>query len=76
MRRLSIMGPEFSELLIYVGSYFVDNTVRGDLNAGDWPEGLPVPAGSEIKLVWSVGTGTPIPTAMLFCTDDPDREYL
>lgn len=76
MRRLAIVGPEFSTLQIFVGAYFVDNTSRGDLNAADWPEGVPVPSGSEIKLVWSVGTGTPVPSAMLFCTDDPDKEFL
>lgn len=62
--RVSIQGPQGSTVSVYVGppsaSQVVTNTTRGDLNTYEAPSSSPIviPAGMELNVVWSTGSGT------------------
>lgn len=63
---LTVNGPQGSSLQINLGTIPFDNTPRGDINTADYGSGRPIPKNMALQLVWSVGTGTPIPTCSIY----------
>lgn len=66
---LTILGPAGSAVNVYLDTIFVDTTARGDFNRADYYKGIPIARGRQLRLVWNVGTGTPVPTASMGSTD-------
>ena len=66
VRRIAITGPSGSSCNVYVDNTLVDATPRGDINSWESAVGIYLPAGSQLRLVWNVGTGA-IPNATLIC---------
>jgi hypothetical protein len=62
--QIAVQGPPGSSLSVFLDQNLYDSTPRGDLNTADYGPGRPVPRGRQLRLVWSVGTGLPVP----FCT--------
>lgn len=65
--RLALLGPSGSTVNTYISETFNDTTPRGDYNSAEYaPEQVVIPRNAVYKLQWSVGTGTPTPTATLY----------
>lgn len=64
--RITITGPVGSTLNVYVDNTFVDTTPRGDINSAEYINPIILQRGQQLRLVWSVGTGTPTPQATLY----------
>ena len=69
---ISLVGPASSTVNLYVDSIFLDTTARGDFNRADYPNGIPIAGGRQIRLVWSIGTGL-TPVASIGMTDGNPR---
>jgi len=63
---ISLQGPAGSSLQIFLNGSFFDNTPRGDLNTANYFGNRQIPKNAVLKLVWSVGTGTPVPSASIY----------
>lgn len=66
---ISLTGPTGSTVSVFINTIFVDTTARGDFNRADYYSGMPLARGQQLRLIWSVGTGLPIPAASLGCSD-------
>jgi len=66
---ITLTGPSGSTVKVFLNTIFLDTTPRGDFNRADYYKGIPIAAGQQLRIVWSVGTGTPIPVASIGCTD-------
>lgn len=66
IRRIAIQGPYPSTCTVYIDNTFMDVTPRGDQNSAEYFVGVFLAAGSQLRLVWNVGTGK-IPIATLQC---------
>lgn len=65
---IALQGPANSNVMVYLNTIFIDTTPRGDFNRADYPVGMPIAAGQQLRLVWNVGTGN-APKASIGCTD-------
>jgi hypothetical protein len=63
---ISLTGPAGSSVQLFLNSLPFDNTPRGDINTADYGTGKVIPKGGILKLVWSVGTGTPVPSCAIY----------
>jgi hypothetical protein len=68
IQSVSLTGPSSSSVVMYLDTVFMDVTARGDFNRADYYAGIPMAAGRQLNLIWSVGTGT-APVASIACTD-------
>lgn len=66
---IALVGPAGSTVSVFVDTVFMDVSPHGDFNRADYYAGIPLARGRTFRLVWSVGTGTPVPTASIGCTD-------
>jgi hypothetical protein len=69
IQSIALTGPAGSTVSVYIENTFVDTTPRGDFNRADYYAGIPVPRGLRVRLVWSVGSGAPVPSASITATD-------
>jgi hypothetical protein len=65
---ITLQGPVLSSCSVYLETIFIDTTARGDFNRADYYKGIPIASGQQLRLVWSVGSGT-APRATIGCTD-------
>ena len=61
-----ISGPAGSSFQIYIGDKFYDFVENGDINSWDPSQTMKLVYGNTVFFYWSVGTGTPIPTATMY----------
>lgn len=66
---IALTGPAGSTISVFVDTVFMDTTPHGDFNRADYYQGIPIARGRQLRLVWSVGIGAPIPVASIGCTD-------
>lgn len=69
LKWITLLGPPLSTVKVFLDTIFLDTTIRGDFNHADYFSGIPIAKGRVLRLVWNVGTGTPVPTASIGCTD-------
>lgn len=65
---ITLDGPIGSSVSVYTDTIRIDKTSRGDANHADYPSGIPIASGRQLRLVWSVGIGA-VPTASIGMTD-------
>lgn len=64
---ITLKGPAGSNVQVYIDTVFMDITFHGDFNRADYYKGIPIARGRQLRLVWSVGTGNPVPQASIGC---------
>lgn len=69
LKRLVLLGPAGSQMVMYLDTIRYDATWRGDVNSADYFSGVPIPRGRQLRMVWNVGVGAPVPVATIFCDD-------
>lgn len=65
---ISLVGPVGSTCNVYLDTIFIDTTARGDFNRADYPEGIPLAQGRQLRIVWNTGAGA-APVASIGMTD-------
>lgn len=70
---IALLGPPGSTVQVFLNTVFIDTTPRGDFNRADYFKGMPIARGQTLRIVWNVGTGSPVPSASIGCTDGVDE---
>lgn len=66
---ITLNGPAFSAVSVYLDTVYLDNTDKGDTNRADYIQGIPIAKGRVLRLIWDTGTGSPTPSASIGCSD-------
>lgn len=65
LTKIVITGPLGSTCKVYIDNTLVDITLRGDLNSNELVQPHVVMQGQTIKLIWSLGNGSPATATLM-----------
>lgn len=66
--KIVITGPLGSRIYVYIDNTMIDVALRGDVNSNELLNPHVLKAGQTLRLVWTLGTGSPATATLMMRT--------